>query len=205
MQAKEWMLKNKEILIIVSVSVFFLILIVIGISMRSEHSEPVVKDVVQVTIPEPVKKSIDPSTMSDNNDEVKPTKGKIKEFYTEISPAEILHRIQEYGEVEALPPDYKVSHLPVGWVVYFFSLGEPNENIATISFDTSETGFGSSIISDIDLSIYPQFLDMSLGHKVWLAGTIEGVRPDGTGTFYIQTEYIDFDGKAPVQQIPEDE
>lgn len=197
MEIKAWAMKNKEILIIIGVFLFFLVLTVVGYNMRPEAKPPKGEEVVQIPI-SPPKAVTSPATDDKKTNEADKTKpAASKAYFTQISPNEILKRIQEYGEVEALPVDYQVSHLPVGWVVYFFSLGDRKDNIVTVTFDSSETGFGSSIICEIDVSVYPQFADMQIGKKIWLAGTIEAVNPNGTGTFYIAPDYFNFDGTPP--------
>lgn len=203
MDIRAWVMKKKEILIIVGVFLFFLVLTIVGYNMRPEAKAPKGKEMVQVPVAPPESKT-NAAVDGKKTDETKeskpsPTKG----YFTAISPNEILKRIQEYGEVEALPVDAQVSHLPVGWVVYFFSLGERKENMVTVTFDSSETGFGANIICDIDLSVYPQFVKMQTGTKIWLAGTIEAVNSNGTGTFYIAPEYFNFDGTPPATSLQE--
>lgn len=210
-EVREWVLKKKEILIIVGSVFAFLLMLVIGINMRSEQeSKKATANVIYLKKPLAKKNSPknpaqpqDSQTSQSSNKQNTENQFTSKAYFTEISPEDILKRIQEYGEIKAMPDDYQVNNLPVGWVVYFFGTGERREHFIDVQFDTLETGFGASIVSEVDISLYPEFLKMEMGQKVWMAGTIEGVNPDGTGTFFVKADLFSLTGEPPVEQVVE--
>lgn len=208
MEIREWIFKKKEILIISGSAVAFLLMLIIGINMRSEpETKTTPANVVYLTKPlakkATPKKNEQPQeaqkSSSDNQSSIQ-NQSTPKGYFTQISPEEILNRIQEYGEIEAMPDDYQVNNLPVGWAVYFFGLGGRRENLVDVQFDTLETGFGASVVAEVDLSLYPEFIEMKIGKKIWMAGLIENVNPDGTGTFFVKADIISLDGEPPVEQ-----
>jgi len=204
-EIREWAIEKRELLIIIAAGVIVVVCVIVGISLRSGTEEKV-KDSGVVYLKRPPikpKKESNSSDSKSSENQQQPEKNSAKAYFTHISPDEILQKIREFGEIEAIPDDYKINHLPVGWSLYFFSKGERKEQLLEVTFDTQESGFGASVVSEIDVSLYPQFLDMESGKKIWVAGTIEEVNPDGTGTFFIKPEHFGFDGKPPEQQIDE--
>ena len=203
-EVREWIFKKKEILIIVGSGVTFLLMLIIGINMRSEP-EPKAVPASVVYLKKPIVKkdrsqsnnSPQDSEPPSSNSQQNPSSS--KGYFTQISPEEILNRIQEYGEIEAMPDDYQINNLPIGWGVYFFGIGDKKENLINVYFDTLETGFGATVLSEVDIRLYPQFLEMEIGKKIWLAGLIEGVNPDGTGTFFVKADVFSFTGEPPVE------
>ncbi|CAG37452.1 hypothetical protein [Desulfotalea psychrophila] len=202
MKLRGWMKRNREFIIIVLVFCFFLALAFVGYKLGGSSKKD--KQGPADTVTE-LKKTEQGNGQEGGEGDKGKSKGSAKGFYTEISPTEILDRIRAYGDMQALPAGEQPDLLPVGWFVYFFAIDSVEGAVAKVSFDTSETGFGANIICELDLEGYPQFLKMKTGEKVWLQGMLQGVQPEGTGTFYVRPEYFRFDGKKGNFVFPEED
>ncbi len=202
-EIRAWIIKKRELLIIVSAAVIFILCLVIGVSLRSAPEKTKEKDNVVYLKKPPIKEHKGGGASASENNQASSQQqgGSLKAYFTEISPEDILQKIEEYRELEAVPADYKINHLPVGWRLYFFSRKERKDQPLQVILDTQETGFGATVVLEVDVSHYPQFLDMQEGQKIWVAGSIEGVNPDGTGTFFIKPEHFGFDGDPPESDI----
>ncbi len=121
---------------------------------------------------------------------------KTSSFFLRPSPAELLEQLASMENLEESVAQEKLQYLRVLWPVYFFSL-ESSENGEAIILDISEDGFGVVVRGDIQSSDYYEMAELNAGQKIWVAGEIAAVDPSGTGTVYLNIEFIDFSEDGP--------
>jgi hypothetical protein len=125
-----------------------------------------------------------------------PEKGKTGEYSLTPSANELLDLLVS---LEGLTPDVQESRLQelrVLWPLYFFRHEAADERWSRLSFDAAEDGFGAMIECEVEISLYPQALQLSPGEKVWVGGVIVAADLTGTGTIYLDLDYL---GPAPPQ------
>lgn len=120
------------------------------------------------------------------------TSGPITTYFLKPSPAEVMSMVKEIVDSELPVPEEKYNNLRIVWPAYFFQIVEQDSVKATVLFDTSSDGFGVNISTEINLLDNPDILAAVPYQKVWLAGEISAIDPDGTGTIYMNTEHVRF-------------
>jgi len=125
-----------------------------------------------------------------------PEKGKTGEYSLTPSANELLDLLVS---LEGLTPDVQESRLQelrVLWPLYFFRHEAADERWSRLFLDAAEDGFGAMIECEVEISLYPQALQLSPGEKVWVGGVIVAADLTGTGTIYLDLDYL---GPAPPQ------
>ncbi len=118
------------------------------------------------------------STQQTSSYFLKPSPGELMEKFAKLTPHELKQEAQD------LPG------LRIMWPAYYFSSQEGQLGTTTLFLDTLESGFGITIVCDIDSNQYPQIKTIQRGKKIWLAGEIKGINPEGVGEIHIAPEHI---------------
>lgn len=186
------MKRKQEILAVVGLLLLIVLLVYFGLQTQQKYfgrDQPVVEekaqDRVKLSEPEEIEKS---AAAEQDSGSRKP----VKSFFLTPSPSEIMALVKEIEATEIPVPRERYENLRIIWPTYFFKIIDRGPQTAKVLFDTSEDGFGVNIVSEINHLKYPEILTASPYQKIWLAGQIEGIDPEGTGTIYMQTEYVRF-------------
>ena len=84
------------------------------------------------------------------------------------------------------------------WPGYFFSLTKDETGQSILQLDVDESGFGVILVCRVTLSDYPELAKLEQGRKIWVAGEVTSIDPEGTGSVNIDVEYIRFDESPPL-------
>lgn len=190
-----WVKKNREMLFpLLGALVFLFVLGGLGVFIGnkngsgSKKSEEIkVVDRVEIT------PQIKPEETAENS-QTEQKKLESNVFFLEPSPAEIIDTIEGLDPVQLDEKAKEFPGLKVMWPLYFFKYEVTEAGEHQVFLDVSEDGFGISVVCDVDISKYPQIVEVKEGELLWLAGEIVGLSPEGTGQFLIKTEQIRFGG-----------
>lgn len=190
---ENWFKKNKDMLIPTAGAIFVVIMLGgIGTLLNSNgdtrNEDPAEEVPKKIEIPAKEKDS------SSKNNEQKQVADKPETFYIEPGPGQILEALDGLDPVALDEQSQKFPGLKVMWPLYFFKLEEDENKNTFLYLDVSETGFGITVVCNIDPNRYPQLNDIKSGDLLWVAGEIAGLDASGTGQFHIQTEQIRFGG-----------
>lgn len=122
-------------------------------------------------------------------------------YYLKPSPEELLEQLATMDNLKADVIDDKIAQLPVLWPAYFFALQEREAGRKSVVLDVAENGFGVVLESELDTGLYPQFLGLQAGQKIWLGGKILAVDPTGTGRIYLLCEQFRIGDEGPFVQV----
>jgi hypothetical protein len=106
------------------------------------------------------------------------------------SPEEVIQRLEGLAPDKLKAEEQKLIGLHVSWSVYLFSAKKKGEDAFTVTFDSSETGFGVIIVSQIDLLKYIGIVAARQGDRILLGGTIAGMDANGTGRIDLKVDSI---------------
>ncbi|MGL1931218.1 MAG: hypothetical protein OCC45_05605 [Desulfotalea sp.] len=196
--------KNRDFWVIVIIVLFFILIGIYAINHRQQaKTEKDNNEVEEVVVTGETESSVaDKNDKSSSTEDGKHSKNKketianVGGYITEFKPEDIIKTIVEYGTIDALPPEHEITKMPVGWFVYYVGMSKVDVENARVSFDTLQSGFGATVHANVNLNKFPKFDSIKEGHKVWLAGTIEGVDIQGVGDFEVKPDFIRFDGKT---------
>ena len=184
--------RHRERMAIVGVIVVFFLLIGGGLYLQGKKRAGEER-LVEKTPPRLVELS---AVESAPDRTAQPEKGSVGGYSLTPSANELLDLLVS---LEGLTPDVQESRLQelrVLWPLYFFRHEAVSERWSQLSFDAAEDGFGAMIECEVEISLYPQALQLSLGEKVWVGGVIVAADLTGTGTIYLDLDYL---GPAPPQ------
>lgn len=183
--------RHRERVAIVGVIVVFFLLIGGGLYLQGKKRAGEVRPMEQTT------RLVELSAAEPAPDRAaQPEKGSVGGYSLTPSATELLDLLVS---LEGLTPDVQESRLQelrVLWPLYFFRREAASERWTRLSFDAAEDGFGAMIECEVEISLYPQVLQLSLGEKVWVGGVIVAADLTGTGTIYLDLDYL---GPAPPQ------
>lgn len=117
-------------------------------------------------------------------------------FFLKPSAEEVLSALREADNKLEQPPE-NTPVLKVMWPGHFFSLTKDETGQDFLQLDVDESGFGAILVCRVSLSDYPELKKMEKGRKLWVAGEVTAIDPEGTGTVHITVEYIRFDEGPP--------
>jgi hypothetical protein len=127
---------------------------------------------------------------------VQPEKGSDGGYSLTPSANELLDLLVSLKDLTPDVQESRLQELRVLWPLYFFRHEAASERWTRLFFDAAEDGFGAMIECEVEISLYPQALQLSLGEKVWVGGVIVAADLTGTGTIYLDLDYL---GPAPPQ------
>ncbi len=185
----DWIKKNKDLLTAVAgLLIFVLSLSLLGIFFKGDNGNPS----EEATVTKKIKKVDLPleQQSKDNTTSAPQTSS----FFLKPSPAEIMSKFTEMDSHQLKVEAKKLPGLRVMWPTYFFSILKKEAGTAALLLDTTEDGFGVTIVCDVDISKYPQIQTIKRGEKLWIAGEIIGIDPEGVGQIFITTEQLRFAG-----------
>lgn len=190
---ENWFKRNKDLLVpTVGAIVVVLLLGGVGAFLNSssdkEIEEQVEEEIKKIEIP------VDENNSRKNGGEQGEAKKQPETFYIEPKPGQILEAIEGLDPVALDEKSQEFPGLKVMWPLYFFKIEEDENKNTYVYLDVSETGFGITVICDVDVSRYPEIQEAKSGDLIWVAGEIDALDPTGTGQFYIKTEQIRFGG-----------
>ena len=116
-------------------------------------------------------------------------------FFLTPTAAEVLTALRD-ADPYAEQPDLKDGPpMKVMWPGYYFPDQEIIEHDGTVSIqlDVDASGFGVILACTINLADYPQVKTLEPGQLIWVAGEVTEIDMEGTGTVFINVEYIRFD------------
>ena len=186
-------IKQKELMILVSALLAFVILISLTtFYYRSEkEDEPVEKE-------EPItaEATISSGEQTESSKE-QPESEMIgsQVFFTTPTAADILTEIRNADPYAEKPEFSKLPPVKVMWSGYYFSDQQPVErdDEIIIQLDVDENGFGVILICTIQKADYPEILELTDAQQLWVAGQITEIETEGTGTVHIAVEYVRFE------------
>ena len=117
-------------------------------------------------------------------------------FFLKPSAQEVLSALREADDKLEQPPE-NTPVLKVMWPGHFFSLTQDETGQSFLQLDVDESGFGAILICRVSLSDYPELNKMEKGRKIWVAGEVTSIDPEGLGSVHINVEYIRFDEGPP--------
>lgn len=189
---KEKIREKRDIVIIVLIIGIVLLSIMIGMKMQKNYGIRQRAEEEALRPPERVTLTPRQQSAQEEGGEQQPAQNGGGPYFLKPSPEEMLALIRELGQAQLPTENQKYTGFRVMWPCYFFQVLKQEGNRATVLLDVSEDGFGATIITDIDSSLFPEILLTERGKKVWLAGEIIGVDATGTGTIHIVSEEIRF-------------
>ena len=188
---RKQVIKRKELFILIGMLLAFIILITITSLFFSRQSDKTEKPKKEPTLVE--------GTVS-NGKQIAPVKDLLPEsekigseaFFLKPSADEVLSELRNANEMLQQPPETSPV-MKVMWPGYFFSLTEDIAGATILQLDIEESGFGVILFCTVKLADYPEIKELKKGVKIWVAGEITAIDPEGTGTVFINVEYIRFD------------
>lgn len=117
-------------------------------------------------------------------------------FFLKPSADEVLTALRDADQLLQQPPE-NTPAMKVMWPGYFYSLAKNKTGDTIVQLDIDESGFGVILICTVKLTDYPEVKELKQGQKIWVAGVITAIDPEGTGNVFINVEYIRFD-EGPV-------
>jgi hypothetical protein len=130
-----------------------------------------------------------------NQDDEQPGTGS-HAFFLKPSAQDVISALRESDDkLEQPPEDSPV--LKVMWPGHFLSLTKEESGKALLQLDVDESGFGAILVCRVSLGDYPQLEQLEQGRKIWVAGEVTAIDPEGTGSVYIDVEYVRFDEGPP--------
>lgn len=189
---KRWFKRRQELAIVAGFILLIGLLIYLSLNMKQNYfrggdNEDEGKVRERVNLASQMNRPDD--SESDGNNK---SGGPITTYFLKPSPAEVMTMVKEIVDSELPVPEEKYNNLRIVWPAYFFKIVAQDSVTATVLFDTSQDGFGVNISTDINLMENPDILAAVPYQKVWLAGEISAIDPDGTGTIYMKTEHVRF-------------
>ena len=186
--------KKKELLILIGVLVIFAILLTVtalffGSKSGNDHTSP--KESERVLV-----EGVIAEESSHGNEKKTKSKTGSQAFFLKPSAEEVITALREADDrLEQPPEDSPV--LKVMWPGYFFSLTSSESGETILQLDVDESGFGATLVCKVSLSDYPELKNLTQGRKIWVAGKVTAIDPEGTGSVHIDVEYIRFDEGPP--------
>ncbi len=189
---KQWFKKRQELVIVAGFMLLVGLLIYLSLNMKQNYfngGEPEGDKAIR----ERINLTTQSSESAVGESGGKQSEGRpVTTYFLKPSPAEVMSMVKEIVDSELPVPEEKYNNLRIVWPAYFFKVMEQDTVTATVLFDTSQDGFGVNISTDISLVDNPDILTAIPYQKVWLAGEISAIDPDGTGTIYMNTEHVRF-------------
>ena len=190
--AVTWLRRNKDWLITLAVFLFFaFILLLYNVLFKNQSREKIPVETQKPTFELPA----DQSSAADGQPGEKTLE--TTSFFLSPSPSELFEKLENLSQLEFKQQTKDLPGLKVMWPAYFFSVRGVEDRQAEILLDASENGFGVTLVTTVDTTRYPEILTLERGKKIWLAAEITGVDPQGTGQFYLDTDYMRFDDYQP--------
>ncbi|CAG0907842.1 unnamed protein product, partial [Cyprideis torosa] len=81
-------------------------------------------------------------------------------FYLQPAAGELLKQLEEGNYEEFRHKQERLQGLKIMWPAYFFSLQKQEGEMATLLFDAAENGFGPTLLAEVDVTAYPQALEL---------------------------------------------
>ncbi len=187
---KDKLREKRDVIILLLIVAIVLLSIVIGVKMQKNYGTR--KRAEEEALRPPEKVTLAPSQQQAANGAQRTRQSSGGAYFLKPSAEELLTLIRESGQAQLPRDNQKYVGFRVMWPCYFFQVLKQEGNRATVLLDVSEDGFGATILTDIDLKLFPEIVNTERGHKVWIAGEIIGVDPTGTGTIHIVTEEVRF-------------
>ena len=184
------LIKHRERAAMIGLGLGLVVFIGLGIYLQKTNSKE--KQQIVEKAPVKVELHISPQSQGDHQGAGKKTGS----FFLRPSPAELLEQLSEMENLQEDVAQKKLQYLRVLWPVYFFSV-EPGEKDSTLLLDISEDGFGVVVRGAVNPNVYPELQELAVGDKIWVAGEIAAVDPEGTGTVYLNIELLDFTEDGP--------
>ena len=131
---------------------------------------------------------------NDQNDQ--PSRTSTQAFFLKPSAEEVISALREANDRLEQPPE-NTPVLKVMWPGHFFSLTKEESGETIMQLDVDESGFGAILVCLVSLADYPQLEEIEQGRKLWVAGEVTAIDPEGTGSIHINVEYIRFDEGPP--------
>lgn len=187
--ARTFLKKNKERVILYCVLVAFFIVVGSGYFLRGGRKQDVdqAKEANPKTVALQVRQGAEGGVEGQGGAESTP-------FFLEPSPHQLLQQLTSLENLNEGAVEGKYVGLRVLWPAYFFTLEEGQGSKRTLVLDVDENGFGVILESEVDLAAYPQLTTLEVGKKLWIGGEIQAVDRAGTGTVYLKAESLIFDG-----------
>ncbi len=183
----DWIKKNKDWLTaVLGLGVFILLLALFGLFFQGRTKQTPGEQVEKEKI-----EKIDLISENSSGDSSSPAL-QTTSFFLKPTPTELMENFREMEPYELKTEAKKLPGLRVMWPTYFFSILKEDPGIVTLLLDTTEDGFGVTIVCDINSSKYPQILKLKRGDKLWVAGEISGMDSEGVGQIFITPEHIKF-------------
>ncbi|WP_163339609.1 hypothetical protein [Desulfopila sp. IMCC35008] len=189
---KKWIKKRQELVIVAGFVLLIGLLIYLSLNMKQNYFRGGDKG-----DKEKMRERVNLTTQSAESGDVDSEGNQksglpITTYFLKPSPAEVMSMVKEIVGSELPVPEEKYNNLRIVWPAYFFKILEQDSVKATVLFDTSKDGFGVNISTEINILDNPDILAALPYQKVWLAGEISAIDPDGTGTIYMTTEHVRF-------------
>ena len=118
-------------------------------------------------------------------------------FFLKPSAGEVLNAMRDadpYSEPQLIEESIAMK---VMWPGYFFALSQSDTGETVVQLDVDESGFGVSLMCTVNITDYPEIQDLAPGQKIWVAGEVTEIDLEGTGTVFINVEFIRFDEEGP--------
>ncbi len=195
-----WFEKNREWLITVGVlSIFILLLTLSGFYFKKDKNEvvetPKIEDEVEIDLN-------DENAQTTQNNSQKSSHKQTSSFFLRPSPDELISKLENLDYHEFTKESKDLPGLRIMWPLYFFSVVSTEDEKAQVMFDAKEDGFGVIVVVEINIVQYPQIWSIKRGQKLWIAGEITGVDPEGTGRFFVRAEYVRFSERDTPETSP---
>jgi len=178
-----FVIKHRERLTLVGLALGLVVFVGIGVYLQRHNQGPPAQEA------SPALKKVEftpqQGTAADRSQEA----GKSHAYYLKPSPGELLETITAMQGLNDDAASRKLLALRVIWPVYFFS-AEGTAKQKQLLLDVSEDGFGVVVRGEVAVADYPLAVELEQGEKLWVGGEITAVDPNGTGTVYLQIEYL---------------
>ena len=188
---------HKEKVALFGVALIFILLVVGGLYLQKKRTK---EEINPELVPEKVtftpQKSTTTGEYSEKNETGAGESKRIATYFLKPTPDDLLNQLSKLDNLKPEVIEGKYVQMPVLWQVYFFAF-EKGDRLGRLICDVSEDGFGVSVETTIIFSQFPEVESFTQGDIVWLGGKITAVDPAGTGTVYLETEYLSSKKPSP--------
>lgn len=187
---KKLLIIHKEKVALAGVGLVFVFLVGGGLYLQKQRKK---EEIIPVQEPEQVTVSRPKSSGGGSFDKKESAHSSPNQetgtYFLKPSPQDLLQQLADMENLNPTVVQSKYVQMPVLWPVYFFSF-EQMENRGRLVLDVTEDGFGVVVESMVSADKFPEMSQFERGDKIWIGGKIVAVDPEGTGTVYLETEYL---------------
>lgn len=187
---KKLLIIHKEKAALAGVALVFVFLVGGGLYLQKQREK---EKIIPVQEPEQVTVSRPKSSSGGSFDKKESTHSSPNQntgtYFLKPSPQDLLQQLADMENLNPTVVQSKYVQMPVLWPVYFFSF-EQMESSGRLILDVAEDGFGVVVESMVSAEQFAEITQFERGIKVWIGGKIVAVDPEGTGTVYLETEYL---------------